>query len=396
MQTVWDAKERENLAVWLSQRAVEILSEGDMEAKKNEFFLKRILGFFTVSYIFEAEEVFPKVREEILDETVKDFCKEVFSKAETLWGAEAAGEIKIQEDDIKSKLREFLLEQMPPPISMDLCFGSIAPDRRAWAVVTGTVFGMALGSLIFGLVIDERKTGILLGGLIFTWLTARYVDNDTFATWVNRAFKLAASWIVWDIFSKIFRKMIPFAWKNDASKTADKRITQAAPVIMKFLIKKEFNAESCKKTLRHIYENWLAAVDVVGMSFYESEIVRLLSSSEAEQERNRLEEELKQALESARKYRKKVGEFMAALLRADISTDRKRQDLIAELKGSAEVMGYSSSVEGFRIWGEEMRERFETFGIVRFGDEVEIVEQPVMEGSSVSKKGMVRKRRISK
>jgi hypothetical protein len=91
-----------------------------------------------------------------------------------------------------------------------------------------------------------------------------------------------------------------------------------------------------------------------------------------------------------------VGEFTAALLRANISTDQKRQDLIAELKGSAEVMGYSSPVEGFKIWKEEMRERFETFGIVRPGDEVEIVEQPVMKDGSVSKKGTVRKMRISK
>jgi hypothetical protein len=400
MRTVWDAKERESLAVELSRRAVKILSERDTEARKNEFFLKRIKRFFTNSSTFEFEDAFLKVREEILDETVKDFCKEVSSKAETLWGAEAAGEVKIQEDDIKLKLREYLLEQMPPPISLELCGRAIAPNRRAWAVLIGTALGMALGSLIFGVVVDERKAGILLGGLIFAWLTARYVDDDTFAAWVDRACMFVAGWVLWDILSKSFRKTIIFAGKKDASKTMEERMVQAAPVVMKFLIKKEFDTEFCKKTLRHIYENWLAAVDAVGLNFYETEIVRLLSSSEAEQERKeeikRLEEELNRELESARKNRKKVAEFMGALLRADISTDQKRQDLIAELKGNAEVMGYSSPTEEFRIWGNEMREYFETFGIVKLGDEVEIVEQPVMEGGSVSKKGMVRKRKVSK
>jgi hypothetical protein len=405
MQTVWSAKERENLAIKLSRRTVEMLSEKDMEAKKNENFLKRIWRFFTVpptfEFKFESEEVFPKVREEILDETVKDFCKEVSSKAEALWGAEAAGEVKIQEDDIKLKLREYFLEQMPPPVSMALCNGAISPHRRALAALTGTVFGMALGSLVFGLVVGERKTGILLGGLAFVWLTVRYVDSDTFATWVDRVCIFVGGWALWDFLSKNFRKMIPFAGKKSESKTTGKKMmAQVAPIIMKFLIKKEFDAESCEKTLRHIYESWLAAVDIMSMIFYEAEIARLLSSPGTEQERkeerNEMEEELKQELESARKDRKKTVEFMTALLRADVSTDQKRQDLIAELKSSAEVMGYSSPAEEFRIWGEEMLERFETFGVVRLGDDVDIVEQPVMAGSSVIKKGMVRKRRISK
>ncbi|MDR1979351.1 MAG: hypothetical protein LBQ42_11520, partial [Synergistaceae bacterium] len=195
-RSVWGSGERKTWATDLSMRAAEKFSDGYAQAKEKDDFIRKKI----------SDEITPMV----MDGTIKEFCGASLRAAQELWGEDAANYLKEQEREVELKLRD-AIEQIPPILPEDLGDLAIVPWSRACMVILGTFFGMALGSIIFGLFFGEVKIGILIGGLIFSGLTTYFLaDEKKFERWLNRACVVMASWVLWDTISKNFRKIIPF------------------------------------------------------------------------------------------------------------------------------------------------------------------------------------------
>jgi hypothetical protein len=280
--------------------------------------------------------------------------------------------------------------------------GAITPGKRAWAVMLGTLFGMVLGSLFF----SEGKMGILLGGILFSWLIARYIDEDYFKKWIIRSCQGVLIWLGIKVVKCFFgiRKLFLSTEKKIPEKTMVEMTASVSPFIMRFLIVKEFDESASRTKLKYIFSNWLIGVDAAGVALYEEAVVRPLAGAEASQNMEKIETELNREKDKTAKSEKEWGKFIAVLLNGKIGTDQERIDLLEDLKGRVEEMGYSSLAADVgqstpsektvktTIWREDMLEMYRPFGIIKDGDEVEILKEAVLKGGIVIAKGNVMKR----
>jgi predicted ATP-grasp superfamily ATP-dependent carboligase len=166
------------------------------------------------------------------------------------------------------------------------------------------------------------------------------------------------------------------------------------------LIKKQFDANSCQKTLDCIFESWLPGAEAIGLGLYE----KTLNADESARRQKELEGELKREREKNKKLEKNLSDFVSPLFNSAPESDRDREDLIAALRSNAEGLGYSSPAAGvsagrqkrIETWREEMLKLYKTYGVVEPGDEVEVVEEAILIDGAVSQRGLVRKRKVTK
>ena len=288
----------------------------------------------------------------------------------------------------------------PPP---QVTKSEVKPAAAGLFAVVGAVVGMITIAGICRLALGTANEGIIvgaaLGALAFTWGLMIVAKNEALqrsiitilgiATFAEGALLIGRRWFP------------PLGWmtnKTGGDASSLKRMLAYIGLIVLIWTtrcKDEFDTEHYAKVLRtRIHHQLHCILSIIAV------LAQIIVKEETDSPRE-MEPDVRtlgKVAATARKFKKadslqEAGDLLDILIQelrnGGYEIDKPNPALFENPTESAQPPVIKRP--DILYWSEEMREKYETFGLVEEGDPVAIMDEPVIQNGSVVKKGQVKK-----
>lgn len=297
----------------------------------------------------------------------------------------------LQREYLKAHLKELLLApEIPDPTKIRM-------EVRTSVLCAASAVGAVLGFLGGGwaaqrLLNVPTESGLLFGTPIGAALGIAVVmgiaNNETLRNRLLLGLGIAGGL---DVALQIFKGFIP--WPTGGKVSFIKRLAlYALLAVVVFISRREKNCDKkhYRQQIEAILENWLhCALTIIAVLTFK---IRAIEESpfipRAEDSRT-----LMNVVSVTKKLRAASGENLPLVIDELVQELETRGFEITAKKSTDENVPGESSSRPLR-WDESLKERYTPIGILRPGDALEIVEEPILLDGLVEKPGVVRKVKV--
>lgn len=322
---------------------------------------------------------------------------EEFLKLLQINGTEATN-IRLALDKLLPKM-----ELPAPPVTKT----EIKPVAAGLFAVFGAIIGMLLCAGICRLALGTATEGILvgasLGAFLFTWGLIHVAKSETLQKWITVTLGFLT---LAEVATQVGRLWFPpLSWlSNKAGGNSGFFKRMLAYVALYILIqttrcKDEFDADQYRNALhariRQQLDFALAIIAVLGQIVFKASEIKSDTISVADAGTKKT---LVKIAEIVREFNRaadlqEIGDLLDVLVQelrnAGYELGKPNPKLFE--KSDNEQKPANVSRPNVVCWTEDMREKYETFGLVEAGDSVAIMTEPLVQNGVVTQKGQVKK-----